>query len=138
MAGTGLLVGVVVLLLAVVGAAVFGFIDGVAPPEAEMEIDADDGEVTIMHLGGDPIRADALHVRGSDPNGEVQFGSWPADGLVKPGDRITVDGATGNEEIEVVWNPVAFDRSATLASHDPNEADIEGWEENPFDEGLPG
>ncbi len=137
-AGTGLLIGVVVLLVAVVGAAMFGFIEGVAPPNAEMEIDADRGEVTITHLGGDPIPAEELHVRGVDPDEEARFGGWPGDGLVEPGDRIVVEGATGNEEIEVVWQPVAFDRSETLASYDPDEAELEGWEENPFDGGLPG
>ncbi|SNR55690.1 type IV pilin [Halorubrum vacuolatum] len=138
MAGTGLLIGVVVLLLAVVGAAVFGFIDGVAPPEAEMEIDAGGGEVTITYLAGEPIRADELYVRGDDPDDGVQFGGWPADGLVEPGDRITVEGATGNEEVEVVWNPAAFDRQKTLESYDPDEAELEGWEEDPFNEGFDG
>ncbi len=138
MAGAGLLIGVVVLLLAVVGAAMFGFIDAVAPPDARMEIDSNDDEVTITHVEGEPIPAEELHVRGSDPNEEVQFGGWPADGLVEPGDRIVVEEATGNEEVEVVWNPVAFDRSETMASYDPDEAEIEGWEEDPFDGGLPG
>lgn len=128
LAGTGLLVGVVVLLLATVGAAMFGFIDAVAPPDAEFEVDAGGEEMTITHLGDEPIPAEDLYVYGEDPDGEVQFGGWPDDGLVQPGDRIVVPEATGNERVEVVWNPRGFDRSRTLGEHDPDEAEVEGWE----------
>ncbi len=127
-AGTGLLVGVVVLLVAIVGAAMFGFIDAVAPPDAEFEVDGGDETVAITHLGDEPIPAEDLYVYGEDPNEEVQFGSWPDDGLVQPGDRIVVPDATGNERVEVVWNPTGFDRSRTLGEYDPDEADVEGWE----------
>lgn len=137
MAGTGLLAGVVVLLLAVVGAAMFGFIDAVAPPDAEFDIDVDDDELIIVHQGGEPIPAEDLHVHGTDPNENVQFGAWPGDGLVRPGDRVAVNGATGNEEVEVVWNPVGFDRSKTLGEHDPDEAAAEGWETDDLGGGLP-
>lgn len=128
MAGTGVLVGVVVLLLAVVGAAMFGFIDAVAPPDAEFEIDSTDDTVTITHHGDEPIPAEDLYVHGEDPNEEVQFGGWPDDGLVHPGDTIVVPDATGNEQVEVVWNPQGFDRTRTLGEYDPDEAEVEGWE----------
>ncbi len=133
-AGTGVLVGVVVLLLAVVGAAVFGLIDGVAPPDAEFDVDHEDGELVIVALGPDPIPAEELYVRGEDPNDEVVFGGWPADGVVHPGDRITVPEATGNEEIEIVWEPVAFARSETLARYGEDDIDTSGWDEaDPLD-----
>ena len=137
MAGTGLLVGVVVLLLAVVGAAMFGFIDSVAPPDAEFDVDVSDGELVIVHQGGDPVPAEDLHVHGTDPDEELQFGGWPGDGVVRPGDRIAVDGATGNERIEVVWNPVGFDRTKTLGEYDPDEASVEGWDADDLGGGLP-
>lgn len=121
LAGTGLLVGVVVLLLAIVGAAMFGFIDAVAPPDAEFVIEQDGGEVTIVHVGGEPIPAEELYVYGEDPDGEVTFGAWPADGLVEPGDRVTVTDATGNERIELVWDSAAFDRSETLAEREGDD-----------------
>ncbi|WP_418282090.1 type IV pilin [Halorubrum sp. DTA98] len=135
-AGAGLLVGVVVLLLAVVGAAMFGFIDAVAPPDAEFQIQHD-GEMVITYVEGEPIPAEALHVYGTDPNEEVQFGGWPTDGLVRPGERIVVEAATGNEEMEVVWNPVGFDRSKTLGEYDPDEAEVEGWDVDGLDGGYP-
>lgn len=131
LAGTGLLVGVVVLLLAVLGAAMFGFIDAVAPPEAEFTVESDGEEVTITYLEGEPIAAEELYVRGQDPDGEVQFGAWPDEGIVDPGTRITVDAADGNEELRIVWEPVGFDRSATLAEHEPDTGP--GWADEEVD-----
>jgi len=124
LAGTGLLVGVVVLLLAVLGAAMFGFIDSVAPPEGEFTVETgEDGEVVVTYVDGEPIAAEELYVRGQDPDGDVRFGAWPDDGVVRPGTRITVDAADGNEELRVVWEPVGFDRSETLAEHEPEGPD---------------
>ena len=68
LAGTGLLVGVVVLLLAIVGAAVFGLIDGVAPPDAEFEGKQEGGELVVVALGPEPVPAEELYVRGEDPD----------------------------------------------------------------------
>ena len=129
-AGSGMLIGIVVLLLAIVGAAVFGLIDGVAPPDAEFEVEQDGNELVVVALGPDPVPAEELYVRGEDPNDNVQFGLWPSDELVRPGDRVVVPNATGNEQIEVVWEPVAFDTWETLGSYDGEDSDIEGWTEN--------
>lgn len=129
-AGGGMLVGIVVLLLAIVGAAVFGLIDGVAPPDAEFEVEQEGGELVVVALGPDPVPAEELYVRGEDPNGDVQFGAWPGDEVVDPGDRVTVPNATGNEQVDVVWEPVAFDTRETLGSYDAEESDIEGWTED--------
>ena len=129
-AGTGMLVGIVVLLLAVVGAAVFGLIDGVAPPEAEFEVEEDGGELVVVSLGPDPVPAEELYVRGEDPNENVQFGAWPGDGVVQPGDRVTIPNATGNEQVDVVWEPVAFDTWEVLGSYEGGGPDIDGWTEN--------
>ncbi len=133
-AGSGVLVGVVVLLLAVVGAAMFGLIDGVAPPDAEFEIEHDDGDIVVTVVGPDPVPAEELYVRGADPDEEVTFGAWPGDGVVQPGERITIPEATGNEDIEIVWEPVAFARSETLASYSESDIDTDGWDEaDPLD-----
>ena len=129
LAGTGLLVGVVVLLLAIVGAAVFGLIDGVAPPDAEFEAQQEGGELVVVALGPDPVPAEELYVRGEDPDGNVQFGAWPGDGVVRPGDRVPVPNATGNENFAVVWEPVAFDTRETLGSYDGEDSAIEEWSE---------
>src|SRR6056297_3590205 len=116
-AGSGMLVGIVVVLLALVGAAVFGLIDGVAPPDAEFEVEKDGTDLVIVAAGPEPVPAEELYVRGEDPNEEVQFGAWPGDGVVRPGDRVTVPNATGNENLEVVWEPVAFDTHETLGTY---------------------
>ena len=131
LAGTGLLVGIVVLLLAIVGAAVFGLIDGVAPPDAEFEAQQENGTLVVVALGPEPVPAEELYVRGEDPDGNVQFGAWPSDGVVQPGDRVAVPNATGNENFEVVWEPVAFDTRETLGSYNGEDSAIEEWgEEN--------
>jgi len=129
LAGTGLLVGVVVLLLAMVGAAVFGIIDNVAPPDAEFEGQTEDGDLVVVALGPDPVSAEELYVRGEDPDGNVQFGAWPGDGVVRPGDQVVVPNATGNEDFEVVWEPVAFDNRETLGSYDGEDSAIDEWSE---------
>ncbi|EMA67546.1 hypothetical protein C461_07464 [Halorubrum aidingense JCM 13560] len=126
-AGTGLLVGIVVLLLAIVGAAVFGLIDGVAPPDAKFEVEEDGGELVVVALGPDPVAAEELYVRGSDPDENVQFGSWPGDGVVRPGDRVAVPNATGNEQLEIVWEPVAFATRETLTEYDGEDSEISEW-----------
>ena len=129
MAGTGLLVGVVVLLLAVVGAAMFGLINGVAPPDAEFETRQEDGALVVVARGPEPVPAEELYVRGEDPDGNVQFGAWPGDGVVRPGDKVPVPNATGNENFDVVWEPVAFDNQETLGSYDGEESAIDEWSE---------
>ena len=131
LAGTGLLVGIVVLLLAIVGAAVFGLIDGVAPPDAEFEAQQENGTLVVVALGPEPVPAEELYVRGEDPDENVQFGAWPSDGVVQPGDRVAVPNATGNEDFEVVWEPVAFDTRETLGSYNGEDSAIQEWgEEN--------
>ncbi|GAB7008929.1 type IV pilin [Halorubrum trueperi] len=130
LAGSGLLVGIVVLLLALVGAAVFGLIDGVAPPDAEFEAEAESGELVVVALGPEPVPAEELYVRGEDPDGNVQFGAWPGGGIVQPGDRVAVPNATGNEQFEVVWEPVAFDTHETLGSYEGEDSEIDAWTED--------
>lgn len=130
MAGTGVLVGIVVLILAVVGAAVFGLIDGVAPPDAEFEVEREADGLVVVAVGPDPIPAEELYVRGEDPDDSVTFGGWPGEGVVRPGDRVAVANATGDETLEIVWEPVAFDRSETLGSYEPDEeSEIDEWAE---------
>ncbi|MFW5917479.1 MAG: type IV pilin [Halorubrum sp.] len=139
LAGSGVLISIVVVLLALVGAAVFGMIDDVAPPDAEFEVEEEDGELVVVALGPEPVAAEELYVRGEDPDENVQFGAWPGDGIVRSGDRITVPNATGNEQFEVVWEPVAFDTHETLVSYEGEESEIEGWsEDNPGGDPLGG
>ena len=130
LAGSGLLIGIVVVLLALVGAAMIGLIDGVAPPDAEFEAERDGGDLVIVANGPDPVPAQELYVRGEDPDGNVQFGGWPGDGVVQPGDRVTVPNATGNEQFEVVWEPVAFDTRKTLGKYNGEGSNIESWSED--------
>jgi hypothetical protein len=129
-AGTGVLVGIVVLLLAIVGAAVFGLIDGVAPPDAEFQVEREGEDLVIVAAGPEPVAAEELYVRGEDPDGEVEFGGWPGGGVVEPGDRVVVPNATGNEQFDVIWEPVAFDTRETLGSYDGEDSAISEWAED--------
>lgn len=129
-AGTGMLVGIVVLLLAIVGAAMFGLIDGVAPPDAEFEAQPEDGELVIVALGPEPVPAEELYVRGEDPDEAVQFGAWPGNGVVQPGDRVAVPNGTGNEQFDVIWEPVAFDTNEKLGTYNGEESAIQEWAED--------
>ncbi|AZQ14745.1 type IV pilin [Halorubrum sp. PV6] len=124
-AGSGMLVSIVVVLLALIGAAVVGMIDGVAPPDAEFQVENDGTELVVVAAGPDPVAAEELYVRGEDPNEEVQFGAWPGDGVVRPGDRVAIPNATGNENIEIVWEPVAFDTYEKLGSYTGEGSAIE-------------
>lgn len=130
LAGSGVLISIVVVLLALVGAAVFGLIDGVAPPDAEFEVEEEDGELVVVALGPEPVAAEELYVRGEDPDENVQFGAWPGDGIVRPGDSVAVPNATGNEQFEVVWEPVAFDTHETLGRYEGEESAIDAWAED--------
>lgn len=126
LAGSGMLVGIVVVLLALIGAAVFGMIDGVAPPDAEFQVEKNGSDLVVVAIGPEPVAAEELYVRGEDPDEAVQFGAWPGGGVVAPGDRVTVPNATGNEEIEIVWEPVAFDTYETLGTYSGEDSAIEG------------
>jgi hypothetical protein len=128
-AGSGMLVGIVVVILALVGAAVFGMIDGVAPPDAEFQVETEGTDLVVVAVGPEPVPAEELYVRGEDPDDEVQFGAWPGDGVVRPGDRVTVPNATGNENIKVMWEPVAFDTYEKLGSYNGEDSAIEGSSE---------
>lgn len=55
-AGSGMLVGIVVVLLALVGAAVFGLIDGVAPPDAEFEVETEGTDLVVVAAGPNQFR----------------------------------------------------------------------------------
>jgi hypothetical protein len=89
----------------------------------------ENGSLVVVALGPEPVPAEELYVRGEDPDGNVQFGAWPGDGVVRPGDQVVVPNATGNENFEVVWEPVAFDTRETLGSYNGEDSAIQEWSE---------
>jgi len=86
----------------------------------------------VVAAGPEPVPAEELYVRGEDPDEAVQFGAWPGDGVVQPGDRVTVPNATGNENLEVVWEPVAFDTYETLGTYNGEDSAIGGSGRDPL------
>jgi len=104
--GVVLMIAVVVILAAVVGAFATGVFGGQqSAPQASFSYDADAGEVVMD--GGDTMDASNLEVtQGSASN------SWGS-GDVTAGDSAAVPSGTGT--IEVVWND-GNGNSAILAS----------------------
>lgn len=73
-----MLVGIVVVLLALVGAAVFGLIDGVAPPDAEFEVETEGTDLVVVAAGPEPVPAEELYVRGEDRTRRCSSARGPA------------------------------------------------------------
>jgi len=128
LAGAGVLVAVVTLVLAVVGVGVFGAVDNVAAPETEFNVTATGNGVVITAVGPDSVPGSELAVQREHANGTVTVEPWPSDGPVRPADRVKLDPAGPDEKIEVIWEPSGFTREETLASYDSSaESESKPW-----------
>lgn len=119
LAGTGVLVAIVALVLTVVGAGVFGLVDNTAPPEATFEVNTTTDGVVVTALGPDAIPATELAVQREAENGTVSVEPWPRSGVVSTGDQVTLAATPPGEKLTVVWEPTGFAREETLARYDP-------------------
>jgi threonine dehydrogenase-like Zn-dependent dehydrogenase len=68
-------------------------------------------------------------VLGHEPAGEVVTVGDSVDRFA-PGDRVVVPNATGNEQFDVIWEPVAFDTRETLGRYDGEDSAISEWAED--------
>jgi len=118
-AGTGVLVTVVALVLTVVGAGVFGLVDNTAPPEAAFEVESTTDGVVVTALGPDTVSAGELSVRREAENGTVSVVSWPGTGIVSAGDQVTLAATPPGETLTIVWEPRGFAREETLTRYNP-------------------
>ena len=118
-AGAGVLVAVVALILTVVGAGVFGLVDNAAPPEATFEVESTTDGVVVTALGPDTVSAAELSVHREAENGTVSVEPWPAGGVVSAGDRVTLASTPPGSDLTVVWEPSGFAREETLARYNP-------------------
>ena len=113
--GVVLMIAVVVILAAVVGAFATGiFGNQQDAPQAAFSYDADAGAVTME--SGDAIPSDELTVEGG-----VSFDDSDNDGNIEAGDVASggISDTNGDEQISVNWESTDGSQSATLASFDP-------------------
>ena len=73
-------------------------------PDAEMEIDANRGTVSVTHSGGDELAAADLTIVGDGIDAR-----WGESGTVSEGDRRIVTGHTGGE-IRIVFDGTVLER----------------------------
>ena len=109
--GVVLMIAVVVILAAVVGAFATGIFGGQSDaPQAAFSYDADANTLTME--SGDSVPASELtvNVAGADAGG-----SWSSD-PVEAGTQYTGVGASSGDEIRVIWNDPGSDNSATIFS----------------------
>ena len=112
--GVVLMIAVVVILAAVVGAFATGiFGNQQDAPQAAFSYDADAGAVTME--SGDAIPSDELTVEGG-----VSFDDSDNDGNIEAGDVASggISDTNGDEQISVNWESTDGSQSATLASFD--------------------
>jgi FlaG/FlaF family flagellin (archaellin) len=110
--------GILLLVVAVVGAAVIGsFVIGVgeesaSSPSAEFVFDRTDEGVTVTHDGGDPLPGDRVELA---VNNDVR-GTWvdlADDQEVTAGDRVELEAVPEEATVTVIWR--TDDQSFTLA-----------------------
>ena len=105
--GVVLMIAVVVILAAVVGAFATGVFGGQTDaPQAAFSYD--DGTVTME--SGENIPADQLNVEGTESFSDT----------VTAGDSVAASDTDGDGQIDVTWNSSSGSNSAVLASFDAN------------------
>jgi len=136
--GVILMVAITVILAAVIASFVLGLggEQDVAPTATfDFNYDADDGDLTITHTGGDNIKTDELFVRGSG----IENGQWApetggsgelggdasanidGESAVSSGDSVTIDDGSGGDidsgyVARVVWEANSGSSSSELAT----------------------
>jgi len=121
--GVILMVAITVILAAVIGTFVLGIgQDPTNPPQAQFDFDADGGDVTVSHTGGDGFTAEntgASTAACSSPGLGV-VASSDSDCLSTPvsaGDEVTLTGV-GGETVEVIWESTGGGDSQIVADFD--------------------
>jgi len=133
--GVILMVAITVILAAVIASFVLGLGDQAqqTTPQASFTFEydesvgnADEGDLTITHDGGDTINAQSLYIRGS--NLASHTGNW-ADDLsysgteVSAGNSLTLGSDVPDDyDARVIYEPPEGDQSATLAQDSGPEA----------------
>jgi flagellin-like protein len=143
--GVILMVAITVILAAVIASFVLNLGQGTeTTPQTTIDVDYDsnDDDLTISHNGGDPLRVDELYIRGSGLglsgvtddqswdklDGKTNVGSVIASGSIEgksavvAGDSLELTDVDSAYELDVVWQSVDTDSSATLFEDDGPDA----------------
>jgi len=115
--GVILMVAITVILAAVIASFVLGLGDSqeVSPTATfDFDYDADDGNLTITHTGGDNIRADEVYVRGQSINTGSLDGTQPSE--YDDPDLWYSNATYGNPQ--VATNSTEIDDQAAVTSGD--------------------
>lgn len=128
--GVVLLLGVVVIIVSLVSAAVLADIDREQTPLADLDISADETDVRLVHAGGDTFDTEAVAVVVRDDDESTRFRLDDAnltdrdgDGRFGPGDEFArahgLDGESA--QVTVVHRPtntVLAERTVTLSDRE--------------------
>lgn len=107
-----LLIGITVLLATTIGLAMFGADLGEAEaPEVTLSFEIVDGDVYLVHEGGETLPADEVVVL--DESGQ-EVGGLGSD--MTAGDREAIVAADAVEEISVVWQDPDSSTESVLAT----------------------
>ena len=120
--GVALLIAITVILAAVLGGVVLGM--GIGPadaPQATLSFQVQDGDILVIHEGGDRLAADEIVIR--DASGSEYS---LAGGDLVSGERDAIEDADGNtvgpddvDRISVVWQDPASDSESVMATFQP-------------------
>jgi len=131
--GVILMVAITVILAAVIGAFVLGLGDQVSnnAPQASIGFSFNGtNDVTLTHDGGDDITANDIEVLiagdvvynssgvQNDASAPASTNNWNNSDTISTGDTLVIEpnsGATGGDNVRVVWNNPSGGSSNTLA-----------------------
>ncbi len=121
--GVILMVAITVILAAVIGTFVLGIGNETTnPPQAQFDFEADGGDVTVTHTGGDRFTTEntGASTTACSSNGLGVVASSASDCLTTPvsaSDDVTLTGV-GGETVEVIWESTGGGDSQVLADFD--------------------
>lgn len=108
-----LLITITVILAAVIGTAMFDLgVESAEAPEVTLSFEVDNGDVVLVHEGGEELEADEIAVLDEDGN-EVAMGLTSD---LSTGEREPIADATAVEEVQVVWQHPQGDTETILAT----------------------
>jgi len=114
--GVAMLIAITVILAAVIGGVVLGLgTGGAETPQAQLnaQYDADAGNVTIEHNGGEPLPAGEVKVVDESGNNVTLSDDLTA------GDSITTNTLQADDEITVIWDDPESDSETVITEFEP-------------------
>lgn len=108
-----LLITITVILAAVIGATLFGLgVESAEAPEVTLSFEVDNGDVILVHEGGEQLEADEIAVL--DEAGNELDPGLATD--LSAGEREPIADAAAVDEIQVVWQHPQGDTETILAT----------------------